>query len=63
MRRVSSSFSASSLDHPVVVRVVLEAAAGVDAAGDPSRFSSRMKWRVELTWSSKPSFGPLARLA
>jgi hypothetical protein len=26
----------------------------------PRRFNSRMKWRVELTWSSSGSFGPEA---
>lgn len=29
----------------------------------PRRFSSRMNWRVELTWYSGGSFGPLASVA
>lgn len=29
----------------------------------PRRLSSRMKWRVELTWYSNGSFGPLASVA
>ena len=49
MRTRQLALAVQLLDDPVVVGIVLEAAAGIDHAGYAQRFSSRMKWRVELS--------------